>query len=118
MVSNNPNDANHFKQIPISKVDMAYIELEDQLEEAQGKLAEAAAVTAGMVEAKRELDVAKSECHQILIALKPWISGNPDRSHLDLAHFSSCAFRAWGAVGAALRYIDTPSNPLEVKPCP
>jgi hypothetical protein len=49
-------------------------------------------------DALEHLRVAKEESHQVMVALKPWIDGNPDRSHLDLAHFSACAFRAWGAI--------------------
>lgn len=52
------------------------------------------------------LTVAESECHQILEALKPWISGNPDRTHLDLAHLSNCSFRAWGALLSMLRFTE------------
>lgn len=53
-------------------------------------------------EAVKNLEVIKSEAHQPMVALKPWIDGDPDRSHLDLAHLSACSFRAWGAAISAL----------------
>lgn len=56
-----------------------------------------------------ELEIAKSEIHQVVKALQPWVSGNPDRAHLDLAHFSACLFRAWGAVAKVIRGIAEPT---------
>jgi hypothetical protein len=71
-----------------------------------------------------ELEVAKAETHQIMKALEPWIGGNPDRSHLDLAHFSACAFRAWGATIKVIEELErayprkekTPLGQMSEKP--
>ncbi len=42
---------------------------------------------------------ARKEGHQIMMALKPWVGGNPDRSHLDLSHLAACALRIYAATG-------------------
>jgi hypothetical protein len=59
-----------------------------------------------LLSAISELKLAKSEIHQVLEATKPWVSGNPDSSRLDLCHLNACSLRAWGMVIRALELLE------------